>query len=128
MDEITVTLPHERPFGAVAGLVLGGVAARHDVTLEALDDLRLALETLVEHDEGEDELNVVLRVDDGIVHVAVGPFEPEAVAELEDEAGDELGLRRVLDAVVDGVSVDARADGSWVAISKGYTRAGANGR
>jgi len=40
VDEITVTVPRERPFGAVAGLVLGGVAARHELTLDVLDDLQ----------------------------------------------------------------------------------------
>ena len=87
MDEITVTVPRERPFSAVAGLVLGGVAARHDVTLDVLNDLHLALETLLEHEEGERELTVVLRLVAGKVEVSVGPFEPAALAELDEEAG-----------------------------------------
>ncbi len=123
MDEITVTLPRERPFGAVAGLVLGGVAARHDLTLDVLGDLQLALEALLEHEEGERELSVVLRVDVDIVQVSIGPFERAAVAELDEEAGEALGLRRLLDAVVDDVSVDERADGCWVELSKGYALA-----
>ena len=128
MDEITVTVPRERPFSAVAGLVLGGVAARHDVTLDVLDDLHLALETLLEHEEGERELTVVLRLAAGTVEVSVGPFEPAALAELDEEAGEELGLRRLLDAVVDDVSVDERADGCWVELRKGYALAAENSR
>ena len=120
MDEVTVTLPREAPFGAVAGLVLGGVAARHDLTLDVLDDLQLALETLLEHEEGETELRIVLRIEANTVGLTVGPFEPAAVAELDEEAGEEIGLRRLLDAVVDDVSVDQRADGCWVELSKGY--------
>jgi len=120
VDEVTVTLPREAPFGAVAGLVLGGVGARHDLTLEVLDDLQLALETLLEHEEGETDLSIVLRIEAKTVGMSVGPFEPAAVAELEEEAGEELGLRRLLDAVVDDVSVDQRADGCWVELSKGY--------
>ncbi|MCP9486330.1 MAG: hypothetical protein MSC30_10755 [Gaiellaceae bacterium MAG52_C11] len=123
MDEITVTLPRERPFGAVAGLVLGGVAARHELTLDVLDDLQIALETLLEHEEGEREVNVVLRIDAGMVQVSVGPFEHSAVCELEEEAGEELGLRRLLDAVVDDVAVEKRADGCWVDLRKGYALA-----
>jgi hypothetical protein len=120
VDEVTVTLPREGPFGAVAGLVLGGVAARHDLTLDVLDDLQLALETLLEHEEGETELCIVLRIEAKTVGISVGPFEPAAVAELEEEAGEKLGLRRLLDAVVDDISVDRRADGCWIELSKGY--------
>ena len=128
MDEITVSLPRERPFGAVAGLVLGGVAARHDVTLDVLDDLQLALVTLVEHEEGERELTVVLRLVDSTVKVSVGPFARDAVAELDEEPGEELGLRRLLDAVVDEVSVAERGDGCWVDLSRGYAPGSRDGR
>ena len=128
MDEITVTVPRERPFSAVAGLVLGGVAARHDVTLDVLDDVHLALETLLEREEGERDLTVVLRLAAGNVEVSVGPFEPAAVAELDEEPGEELGMRRLLDAVVDDVSVEERADGCWVELRKGYALAQNAGR
>ncbi|MEJ7568998.1 MAG: hypothetical protein WKF41_12115 [Gaiellaceae bacterium] len=128
MDEITVTLPRERPFGAVAGLVLGGVAARHDVTLEVLDDLQLALETLLDHEQGERELKVVLCIEAGTARVSVGPFEAAAVAELEEEAAESLDLRRLLHAVVDTVSVDERADGCWVDLDKGYALEANDGR
>ena len=128
MDEITVTVPRERPFSTVAGLVLGGVAARHDVTLDVLDDLHLALEALLEHEEGERDLTVVLRLTAGTVEVSVGPFEPAALSELDHEPGEELGMRRLLDAVVDEVSVDERADGCWVELRKGYALATGDGR
>lgn len=123
MDEIAVTVPRERPFGAVAGLVLGGVAARHEVTLDVLDDLQIALETLLEREDDVRDVNVVFRIDDGSVEVSIGPFEPAALAELDEEPGEELGLRRLLDAVVDDVSVDERADGCWVDLRKGYALA-----
>jgi len=120
VDEITVTLPRERPFGAVAGLVLGGIAARHDVTLDVLDDLQLALETLLEREEAERDVSVVLRIGNGTAEIAVGPFERADVAELDEQAGAELGLRRVLDAVVDDVTMEERADGCWVGLHRSY--------
>jgi hypothetical protein len=123
LDEIVVTAPRERPFSAVAGLVLGGVAARHDVTLDVLDDLHVALDTLLEHEEGDRDLTVVLRLAAGNVEVSVGPFEPGVVAELDEEAGEELSLRRLLDAVVDAVTVGKRDDGCWVELRKGYVLA-----
>lgn len=119
-DEITITVPRERPFGAVAGLVLGGVAARHELTLDVLDDLQLALETLLEREEDEGDVSVELRVADGYVDAAVGPFDHATVAELEVEDGPMLGLRRLLDAVVEDISVSERDGGSWVLFRKAF--------
>ena len=53
MDEFTITIPRERPFATVAGLVVGGIAARHDVTLDVLDDLQLALDGLLERTDDD---------------------------------------------------------------------------
>jgi hypothetical protein len=120
VDEIALTLPRERGFEAVAGLVLGGVAARHDLTIDVLDDLRLALETLLERDEDEAAIQIVLRIDAAAIGASVGPFDGATVLELEQEPGEALGLRRLLETVVDRVSLDRRPDGCWVELHKGY--------
>jgi hypothetical protein len=74
MDEFTIRIPRERPFSAVADLVVGGIAARHDITLDVLDDLQLALVSLLEHDETDErEVEIVLRVSGGTIEVVVGP-------------------------------------------------------
>ena len=39
-------------------------------------------------------------------------------AELDREGGDDVGLRRVLDAVVDGVEVESDDRGDWVRLTK----------
>ena len=124
MDEIRITIPGERSFGAVAGLVLGGVAARHELTLDVLDDLQLALESLLDRDEEERGVTIVLRVGDAAIDTTVGPFERDALAELDREAGEALGLRRLLDTVVDDVAVSERDDGLWVELRKTYELAG----
>ena len=120
MDEIRVTMPSERPFGAVAGLVLGGVAARHELTLDVLDDLQVALESLLERDARANEVTLVLRVGPDAVEVSIGPFERETLAELDHKAGERLDLRRLLDTVVDDVALTNRVDGCWVELRKGY--------
>jgi hypothetical protein len=120
VEEIIVTIPRERPFGTVAGLVLGGVAARHDLTLDVLDDLQLAIETLLDRNEDEGEVNVVLRVDSGRIDASVGPFPRERLAELERESDATLGLRRVLDTAVDSVRLEDRDGGCWVELGKNY--------
>ena len=120
MDEIVVSLPRERAFGAVAGLVLGGVAARHDLTLDVLDDLQLALETLIEQDEDESEVSIVLRIHGSAIDASVGPFDGSALVELDHAPDQTLGLRRLLDTVVDKVSVERREDGCWVELRTAY--------
>ncbi len=120
MEEISVTIPGDRAFGAVAGLVLGGVAARHDLTIDVLDDLQLALESLLERNPDEGEVTIVLRVGTAVVDAAVGPFDRATVAELEQEADERLGLRRLLTAVVDSVELADREDGCWVDLHKTY--------
>jgi hypothetical protein len=126
-DEIQITVPAERAFGAVAGLVVGGLAARHALTIDVLDDLQLALESLLRHERDEErQVTIVLRVGDAVIDAAVGPFERETVSELEAEAGAELGLRRLLETVVDDVSVAQRDGSSWVELRKGYLLAEAS--
>ena len=124
-DIVEITIPRERDFSIVAGLVVGGVAARHDVTLEVLDDLQLALGSLLEHDEDDQgELTVLLRVSDHAIDVSVGPLGDRTVSELEAERGETIGLRRLLDATVGDVSLSERDGGTWAELRKGFTVAG----
>jgi hypothetical protein len=125
MDEFRITIPRERGFGAVAGLVVGGIAARHEVTLDVLDDLQLALDALLDQNaEDEGEISVVLRISDGTIEAVVGPLPAATAADLEHDAGAGIGLKRLLEAVVDSVSLSERDGGSWVELRKGYAMAG----
>lgn len=125
MDEFTISIPRERPFTAVAGLVLGGIAARHEVTLDVLDDLQLALDALLENDDEDGrEIAVVLRVDEGTIEASIGPVDQATATELQQERGEGLGLRRLLETVVDDVALSERDGGSWVDLRKGYAVAG----
>ena len=120
LDTVEITIPRERDFSIVAELVIGGIAARHDVTLEALDDLQLALGSLLEHEDGDGEVSVLLRVGDGSIDVSVGPVGERTIAELEREAGETLGLRRLLDSTVDYATVTKRNGGAWVDLGKAF--------
>ena len=124
MDEFTITIPREREFGAVAGLVVGGIAARHELTLDVLDDLQLALDALLDSvgaDAGA--VSIVLRVEVGSIGVAVGPLPAEVGAELDGHAGAGIDLKRLLTTVVDDVSLTARDGASWVELRKSYALA-----
>jgi hypothetical protein len=112
-DEITLTLPREREFQRVAHLVLGGLALRHDLTIETLEDLQLALGAVLDRAVSDGEVTVAMSLRDGSLQTRVGPIDLGGELDRADD-GDELSLKRVLWAVVDDVEVD----GTWVRLSK----------
>ena len=114
-DEITLTLPADEAFHPVAHLVLGGLAARLDVTIEHLEDLGLAVDSLLERAPGRD-VTLLVRVLDGELRTLVGPF-VSIRAELNQEAGDALDLRRILGTVCDKVEIVDRDGGEWVELT-----------
>jgi hypothetical protein len=114
-DQITLTIPREAPFHEVAHLVLGGVAARLNLTFESLDDLETALDAVLERAAEDGEVTVQLRLDEGSITARLGPFAGDRLrGELEQDAGDAVSLRRILDTVVDGYELD----GSWLELTK----------
>jgi hypothetical protein len=122
-DQITLTMPRERPFFGVARLVLGGLATRLDVTVENLDDLELALDGLLERRDGAEQITVALGVDGDELQARIGPFRGDTLrAELEGDPGERLSLRRLLDAVVDRYEVADADGGAWVALRKRIQR------
>ena len=115
-DEIILTIPREEPFHEVAHLVLGGFAARLNLSFESLGDLETALDAVLERSSANGEVTVRLRIEDGAIRAAVGPVVVERLrAELERELGETMTLRRILDTVVDSYELDH--DG-WLELSK----------
>jgi anti-sigma regulatory factor (Ser/Thr protein kinase) len=123
-DQITLTLPRERPFFGVAHLVIGGLAARLDLSYDELEDLQVAFAELLRRRENEGEVTLVVRVTDHELEASIGPFDAAFVEELRRDAGQEVGLRRVLETVVDEVGVTERAGEPWVALRKSIERSG----
>jgi len=116
-DEIRLALPAQEDFRHVAHLVVGGLAARRDLTYDVLEDLQVAFDALLACRDDEAEIVVTMCVDEGEVRATVGPFSGDALAQLDGGPG-ELPLRRVLDTVLDDVSVDERDGSSWVDLKK----------
>jgi hypothetical protein len=122
-DQITLTMPRERPFFGVARLVLGGLATRLDVTVENLEDLELALDGLLDRRDGAEQVTVALGVDGDELQARIGPFRGDTLrAELEGDPGERLSLRRLLDAVVDRYEVADGDGGAWVELGKRFQR------
>jgi hypothetical protein len=115
-DEIVLTLPEQDEFRNVAHLVLGGLAVRLNLTFENLEDVQVALEGLLARADAE--ITIAVRLDQGALAMRVGPFECGMLRnELADERA-EIGLRRVLETVSDGIEVLDERDGCWVELRK----------
>src|SRR5262245_7519420 len=118
-DQITLTLPREREFQRVAHLVLGGVALRHELTIEALEDLQLALGAILDRVGPGEDLTVSIVLRDDTIETRVGPLDLRDELERDDDS-EGVSLRRLLAAVVDDVAVD----GDSIRLTK---RVGAHG-
>src|SRR5580765_4277 len=119
-DEITLTIPRDASFHEVAHLVLGGVAARLNLSFESLDDLETALEAALERASEPGEVTVKLRITTGAIVARVGPFASESLrADLERDRDETMSLRRVLDTVVDGYRLDSEG---WLELTKNVER------
>jgi hypothetical protein len=116
-DEISLTLPADEAFHRVAHLVLGGLAARLDLTFENLEDLELALDALLERSGESEAVTLRVRVLDGELHTVVGPF-TSVRAEIEEGREDSLNLRRILGTVCDRFEIADRDGGQWVELIK----------
>ena len=117
-DEITLTIPRDRALYGVAHLVLGGLGIRLNLTIENLEDLEIALDTVLDSARDGENVTIAIRVGDGAIQTRIGPMNDGIRAELEQQGGDGVGLRRILDAVVDGVEVESDDRGDWIRLTK----------
>lgn len=116
-DEICLTLPADDAFHGVAHLVLGGLAARLNLSFETLEDLELALDALLERPNDGREVTVRVFVEDRELRTIVGPF-TSVRADLEDGETNSLNLGRILAAVCDSFQVEDRDGSQWVELTK----------
>ena len=130
VDEIALTLPGDEAFHGVAHLVLGGVATRHDLTVETLEDLTLALDTVLDCCADRiDDVTILAHVGDDSAVIEIGPFRAGELAPvLEHASGGALDARRILDTVTDGVKVVSRDGVDWLRVTKRVERVAENGR
>ena len=126
-DAITLTIPRERPYWGVVRLVVGGLAARLDLAYDALEDVQLALESLLVNDAyaAAPTATIEVAVDGGALSVLVGPLRAGRLDDdlARDDAAAGVGLGRLLTTVMGGYDVERRDGAEWVRMRKDLERA-----
>jgi hypothetical protein len=105
-DRTVVEFPSTDGFRGVGRLVLGGVAARFELPIDRVDDLLLAVDSVLLQTPVGDRVRVEASASPTGLVVRLSPFRPGRL--------DDAALRRVLARLVD--SVDEHADGDAAAI------------
>jgi hypothetical protein len=116
-DTILLTFPLRPAFRGVPSLVLGGVGSRLDLPFERMDDLQLAVLSMLDAATGE-ETSVEIRAEEERVAVSVGPLRPDA-------DGD-TGLALVLGRLTDGYEATRRGEDVWLTVFLARTAAARN--
>jgi hypothetical protein len=114
-DTIVLTFPAKPSLRGVPSLVLGGVGTRLDLPYERVDDLQLAVLSMLEASTG-DETAVEIQAEAERLAISVGPLRPEA--------GTDEGLALVLRRLTDGVEAERRGDEVWLTVLLARSPAG----
>jgi anti-sigma regulatory factor (Ser/Thr protein kinase) len=117
-DRVTLRLPREHSFLSVAQLVVGGLAVRQNLSFDQLEDLQVALAELLDQHESDEEITISVRIADDVIEVELGPFDETLTRDLARGEGEEVGLRRVLETVMDDLEVSERGGKPWIALRK----------
>ena len=125
-DTLILTIPNERRFLAVVRHVLGGFASQLDLPFELMDDLQLAVETVLAR-AADHGAALTLRVapgDHGIT-VSVGPIDETALAESTPERESGPSLRQILATLVTSAEVVSVDSERWLGIEQRIPSRGA---
>ena len=109
-ETIVLTVPTTPRLLGVATLVIGGIGTRLHMPYEKVDDLQLAALSALAATDG-DTVTLEITAEERDLEVRVGP--------LADGSGDDAGLRRVLDRLVDSVERSDRDGREWLALRVG---------
>ena len=112
-ERITLTIPGEPRFIGIARLFVGGLAARLDLGYETMDDLQLALESVLRKAELGQAVTLEAQVEGEGVSILVGPLGRNPL-QPDERQPDAIELERLLAALVAGSESTTRDDGCWL--------------
>ena len=108
-DRVVVEFPAAEGYRGVGRLVLGGLSSRLELPVDRVEELLLALESLITQELAGDTVTMETAAGASALRTRVGPF---ATSQLADES-----VARVLQALVDGVSEEEGPGGYWVELA-----------
>jgi hypothetical protein len=105
-DRVVVEFPATAGYRGVGRLVLGGLSTRLELPLDRVEELLLALESLITQELAADTVTMEAFAATSGLRARVGPF---ASSQIADES-----VLRVLKPLVDDVSEQKAPGGFWV--------------
>jgi len=111
-ETVTLTIPGQPRYIGIARMFVGGLAARLDLGYETMDDLQLALESVLRKAELGEHVTVEAHLEDDGVSILVGPFAHDPLA--GERHPERLELERLLSTLVAGSESTMRDDGCWL--------------
>jgi hypothetical protein len=113
VTRVALTLPGERRSIGIVRLFVGGLAARLGLGYESMDDLQLALESVLLKAELGPEITLEAAIDGEAVSVTIGPLARDPL-QTDTTGPDELDLSHLLSALVARAESSTRDDGCWL--------------
>ena len=101
-DRTVVEFPASEGYRNVGKLVVGGIASRFDLPVDRVDDLLLAIESVLLQDSAAETVLLVADATPDDLRVSLGPV---GISQLQDHA-----LQRVLSRLVDHVETRGEGD------------------
>jgi hypothetical protein len=105
---VELELPRGARFAAVARLVAAGLGARLGLSVERLDDLKLAIDAAVRQPSAKDTLTLAMTPSADDLHMEVGP--------LVVDGRDSRDLEDVLSRLVDDIRIRQSGTDVWIAM------------
>jgi hypothetical protein len=112
-ERVALTLPGERRSIGIVRLFVGGLAARLGLGYETMDDLQLALESVLLKAELRPEITLEATIDGDTVFLTIGPLVRDPL-QPETAGPNELDLGHLLSALVARAESTTLDDGSWL--------------
>ncbi len=117
IDTLILTVPNARPYFGVARLLIGGLAARLDLGYEQMDDLQLAVETvLAECGPAGDTVTLEASIGDSLA-ITLGPLR-SAVGGPEAPEASALSFTRLLEKLVEQMAIVERDNEIWLRLEQ----------
>ena len=102
-DRVSLTVPNKGEYARTARLAAGELASRLEMSIDDVDDLKMAVEeafVLVAGSSVADAVTFVFDIDQDAIEVLVGPMPEEALDDADSDASERYA-RFILEAVCD---------------------------